>query len=189
MLNGFLAVLILVLAGCVGSSGGDEKPYYLKITGWQANELEHGGQDEDDFQIDRVKYFKLSDIKVYIDSFKLEYKSDRKRDNWKFSETTQADGGGDCEDLANFYYLRLRELGYWPDDKLILVLLDDSNAKSDHVMVAFQTSDGVWYCVGQGYDKPFILLFKDYFLLGSYSVMAEYNLFDIWYDEFPAEGV
>jgi hypothetical protein len=188
MLNGLFAVLTLLIVGCGGGGGGDSgsQPYYFKITTWQDAELEHGGQYES--EIEKVKPFSLLEIQKYLLSFELEYKFDKKIDNWKISEQTEADGGGDCEDLAHFYYLRLRELGYWPDDSLVLVMLDNSSAKTDHVVVAFKTSSGDWYCIDQIADKPYILLLKKYFLKDVYHIIAEYNLFDIWYDDFPTES-
>lgn len=187
MFNGLLAVLMLLLVGCGGGgSSSSDGTYYFKITSWQGSELDYGGQYES--EIESVKPFNLLEIQRYLLSFELEYKSDKKTDNWKTSEQTEAEGGGDCEDLAHFYYLRLRELGYWPDSKLLLVLLDNSYAKTDHVIVAFCSPDGYWYAIDQGTGNPFILFIKSYFAKNNYNIIAEYNLFDIWYDEFPAEG-
>jgi hypothetical protein len=176
-------VLILcgLIAACDGQqSGGGESYYYNQITGWQSKELEYRDFEE----ADAGERMSRDEVWNFLRSLNVRYVGENK-DRWQDSLETESAGGGDCEDLANYYLLRLMDSGRFADRDVICLILDLEKAKQDHVVLTVRDRQGVWWVFDQNNAAPYPWRLERYLDLVSAEIILAYNLFDIWEEDFP----
>lgn len=182
----FSAIMLCFLVACGGSGEGSGEDYHYiqRIYNWQAAEIEAGGYEEN--VSGKIPYFSNYELVEYLYSFGMAYIGSDNRDYWKTLSETKRDRGGDCEDLANAYLILLREFGNWPDNSLVVVLIDVGEIR-DHAIVAYETPDGTWKAIDQSAKVPIIKSLESYLASRQARVILAHNLFDVWEDAMPWE--
>lgn len=176
-------ILCVLISACGGQQGGGsaENYYYNKITAWQEGELEYRDFEE----TETGQRMARDEVWDFLKSLNIRYVSERK-DRWQDSLETESLGSGDCEDLANYYLLRLLELGRFADRDLVCMILDLE--KTDHVVLTVRDRDGVWWVFDQSSSRsehPYPYRLDRYLNSVPGEIIVAYNLFDIWTEDFP----
>jgi hypothetical protein len=170
----FRDIAIIVVLGAVFSCYGEDRgtSFDNKIKHWRARESQIQNIDEivvlEQFTNDEAWWL----LTALIDSEPdINYEREAKgKDHWKTSDEFMADSyTGDCEDIAIYFYRRVRESGFFSDSDLGIRIVGDS--KSAHAILVIYTADGVCY-IDNGVLKVHKAVYND--------VLVEFDLFTIW---------
>jgi predicted transglutaminase-like cysteine proteinase len=169
--------IAIVFAACGGKSiSSNSKTFYDrdKIVNWQEDEAIH--HDMEFNNAETLDYDKAKRIvSFYVRTVNVTWTADEPgNDYWKTSEEFENDNYyGDCDDIAGFFYTRLRTTGVFNDDDLTIRVVDNyyDGPSEYHVIVAVKTNQGT-IIIDNGHVKdegPEHL-----------KIEAECNIFAIW---------
>jgi hypothetical protein len=141
VLNGILAAVLIMTLACGGGCGGIGSKHdgnVRKVQNWQEREALCSQGDE----ILNGVFEHAAVMKALInvlDYPSIPYVSDGDEDYWQTSQETAERGCGDCEDIAFYWYAKIREAGTIADINVSLYWVRNISG-AGHMVVKVQTA-------------------------------------------------
>jgi predicted transglutaminase-like cysteine proteinase len=172
-----LLIIGTFTVNCGGGSttGSSSESFNNKAASWQSREV----QDKVATEIIRetLEFEKAWDKirRIIASSHRIHFEIEEKGDYWKTSEEFIQDKyHGDCEDVAIYYYSRIRRNGSFSDNDVTMRVVDnyyDNDKASHHVIISVYTQgetiiidNGIVQTETEEHTK----------------ITTEFNLFAIW---------